>query len=354
MGAKTIAVTGCAGYVGTRLVERLCADPAVERVVGLDVVQPSISHPKLVFDSVDVRSDALGARLTGVDVVVHLAFIMDPIKDDTRMRDVNVNGSQNVFRAAGQAGVRKIVYTSSGTVYGAHPDNEVPLTESSPLRANLDFSYAAHKLEVEYVLREFAEEFPAVALAVFRPCLVFGPRIDNAWSRLLEMPVLVGVRGHRPPFQFVHEDDVADALAFAACGDLEGTYNLGPSDWTTADEVIEMLGRRVVDLPEPAAFALAERMWGAGLSDAPAGILHYVMYPWVVSSDRLRDAGFTVSRSSREAFEEALPQIRAHVRIGRSRVRKGDLLKGAAAGAGLLGAALSLRAVRRRRSLARV
>ena len=93
---------------------------------------PEILSERFVFDEVDVRTPSLEARLGGVDVLVHLAFIMDPIADENEMRDVNVNGTQNVLRAAGKAGVRKIIYTSSATVYGAHPDNPIPLTEEAP------------------------------------------------------------------------------------------------------------------------------------------------------------------------------------------------------------------------------
>src|SRR5687768_12157131 len=127
-GSPTVAVTGAAGYLAGRLIDELCDDDSIGKVLGFDVRVPDRSHPKLVFDSVDVRDPALEARLKGVDVLVHLAFVMDPIQDESFMRDVNVNGSQNVFRCAGRAGVEKIVYTSSAVAYGAHPDNDVPLT----------------------------------------------------------------------------------------------------------------------------------------------------------------------------------------------------------------------------------
>ncbi|HZA20058.1 MAG TPA: NAD-dependent epimerase/dehydratase family protein [Actinomycetota bacterium] len=350
---KTVAMTGASGYLAERLIDKLCEDPSIDRVLGFDVRPPRIRHEKFVFDELDIRNPALEARLSEVDVVVHLAFIMDPIKDEAHMRDVNVNGSQNVLRCAGSAGVRKIVYASSGVAYGAHPDNDVPLTEESPLRANLDFSYAAHKLEVEYVVREFRDEFPDVKVVVLRPSIVFGPNVDSAWSHVLEMPVILGIKGCSPPFQFVHEADVAGALEFAVHTDLDGAYNLAPDDWTSTEEILQELGRRRVEIPEAAAFAVAGRMWDWGLAEAPAGMLHYVMYPWVMSPARLNAAGFTCSRSSLQALQETATIAREHVRLGRSRVRRGDLVKGATAGLGLVGAAVSLRAARRRRATTR-
>jgi nucleoside-diphosphate-sugar epimerase len=350
---KVVAVTGASGYLAGRLVRALCADDAVDSVVGFDVRPSEFDHPKFVFDQMDVRSTAIEKRLHAVDILVHLAFIMDPIKDESLMRDVNVNGSQNIFRSAGNAGVAKIVYTSSAVVYGAHSDNPVPLTEDAPLRANLDFSYAAHKLEVEYVVREFRDEFPDVTFTVLRPAIVFGGHADTAWSHLLEIPLFIGVKGHSPSFQFLHEEDVAAALLFAVGNDLNGAFNLAPSDWMAGEAILAAAGRRRFDLPEAAAFSAVERLWDLGLSDAPAGMMHYVMHPWLVSPDKLAAAGFICSHTTTEALDDLLEQIAGYTRIGTKRVSTGGMIRGAAAGASVLGAALVWRAARRRRTPAR-
>ena len=346
---STIAVTGSSGYLGTRLIEQLVTDDSVARVLAFDVRPPRRQHPKVVFDHVDVRAPGLAARLEGVDCVVHLAFVMDPIRDEAAMRDVNVNGSQNVFKSAGRAGVPRVVYTSSATVYGAHPDNEVPLTEESPLRANLDFSYAAHKLEAEYVLREFVEEFPDTHVIVFRPAIVFGPHADNAWSHLLEQPVLFGVAGYEPPLQVVHEEDVARALHWAVSTEAKGAFNLAPEGWLDGDEALGIAGRKVRYLPEPLAFAVAERTWRLGLSEIPPGYLHYAMHPWVVSPAKLAAAGFVCTETQQETLRATVAAARPHLRIGARRVRRGDVVRGAAAGLGLAGAAGLALALRSRR-----
>jgi nucleoside-diphosphate-sugar epimerase len=347
-GGLTVAITGAAGYVAGRLIRALLADERVDRVLGFDVRDPQIEATRFVFDPVDVRNPELRRRLDGVDVLVHLAFIMDPIQDEALMRDVNVNGSHNALEAAAAAGVRKIVYTSSATVYGAHPDNEVPLTEESPLRANLDFSYPAHKLEIEYLVRDFRERHPEIAFTLFRPAIVFGAHVDNAWSHVMEMPLLPLAEGHHPPMQFVHEDDVADALAFAVHRDLDGAYNVAPDGWMEGDEVLAMVGRRRLDLPEPKLYRLADRLWRLGLAEAPAGIVHYLTYPWVVSPAKLAAEGFSAVRSNSEALGETVETVRGKVRIGRKRYEKAHLARGAA-GLGAA-AALGVLAARKRSS----
>ena len=348
----TVAITGAGGYIAGRLTEALDSDDRIERILGFDVRAPSVASRKLVFDEVDVRNPHLEERLRGVDVVVHLAFIMDPIRDEAEMRDVNVNGSQNVFRCAARAGVRKIVYTSSATAYGAHPDNDLPLTEESALRANLDFSYPAHKLEVEYVVREFREEFPDIKFVLFRPAIVFGPHVNNAWSHMMQAPVLLAVEGHSPPFQFVHEDDVARALGFAITEDLNGAYNLAAEGWLSTEEGLAITGRKRRTISEPAAFAMADRMWRWGLGEAPPGVVHYLMHPWVMSTEKLAGAGFRPERTNQEILAETAAAGGDYITLGRARVHRKGLRTGAAAGLGALSLGALLKVRRKRRARA--
>lgn len=348
-GKLTVAVTGAAGYLASKLIGSLCADERVERVLGFDLRPPAFAHEKLVFDVMDVRSPALEKRLVGADVIVHLAFVMNPIKDESHMRDVNVNGSQNVFACAGAAGVRQIIYTSSATVYGAHPDNDLPLSEDSPLRANLDFSYPAHKLEVEYIVKEFRPEHPDVVFTMFRPAIVYGPHTDNAWSHWLEGPVLLGVKGFDPPWQFVHEDDVGRALLWAVGRELDGPYNLAPRGWLAGDEAMAIVGRSRSELSEPVAFKLMERLWRLGLVEAPPGMLHYVMYPWVMSVQKLTEAGFVCEKSNADSLAEAVAVMREFVRFGKVRMRRSDVRRGLVAAAGMAAAAAVVGGTRRTR-----
>lgn len=350
MAQLTVAVTGASGHVGTQLVRSLCADDRVERVLGFDLRPPGFHSDKLVFDILDIRDERLASRLKGVDVLVHLAFVMDPIRDTSEMHDVNVGGSENVFNCAAGASVGKIVYSSSATVYGAHPNNDCPLTEDSPLRANLDFSYAAHKLEVEYIVKEFRSEHAHVAVTQYRPAIVLGPNVDNVWSRFMEYPVLFGVKGYAPPFQFVHEDDVASALKFAVVNDLDGDYNLAPRGWLESDETADVIGRKRTKLSEQSAFPITERLWRVGMAQAPAGMLNYVMHSWVMSLDKLAGAGFVCTKSNSDALTEALSHMRPFVQIGRARLRKTTLARGAVVAVGLGVAAASTWRLRTRRT----
>ena len=148
---RTVVVTGVGGLVGRRLVAALDADPDVARIVGIDLDLPvGLTSPKLTLQRVDVLDrPGLARAFAGADAVVHLAFQLDPLRDELLMRAVNVDGTRNVVEAVHDAGVWQLVYVSSAVVYGAHADNPLPITEDDDLRADAGFSYAAHKLAVE-------------------------------------------------------------------------------------------------------------------------------------------------------------------------------------------------------------
>jgi nucleoside-diphosphate-sugar epimerase len=339
----SVAITGSAGLIGRSLATRLAARAGVDRVLGLDLVEAGLEGVE--EQQVDIADPGLSVHLEGCDVLVHLAFIMNPMVDETARRAVNVEGTQKVFEAAVSAGVGKIVYASSASAYGAHSDNDMPLREDSPLRANPDFSCGEHKLAVEQWLWPWLEGHPDLCVVVFRPAIVAGPGVDNFLTRLLEMPKLITVRGYEPPFQFVHVDDVAAGFEHAVVSDeLRGAYNLASEGWLSFDEAVEIVGKTPLELPEEVAFGVAERLWRLGVAEVPHGYLHYMMHPWVLSVDRLRATGWEPTRTNREALVELVADHATHVALRRGvRLRKRNLRLGA----GIAGAALAALAVRR-------
>lgn len=344
----TVAITGVGGLVGRRLVRELDERPDVDRILGLDVRTPEGLHsPKLELRHADVRDPDLAELLGGVDVVVHLAFQMDPIHDEVLMREINVDGTRNVFQAAASAGVTKVVYVSTGAVYGAHPDNDFPLTEDSPIRANPDFSYAEHKAEIEHWLAAWASAHPGLTITTLRPSIVAGPGVQNFITRLMEAPRFTGVKGHKPPMQFVHVDDVANALAHVIEHDLPGVFNVTSEGWLSFDEITAIADTKVAWVPEEVAFSTAERMWQFGIGEAPPGFIYSVMYPWVMSVDRLTATGWQPKHSNRDALAELVEEHRGYVALGRMRARRSTVRNVSLLGAATV-ALLTLLGLRRR------
>ena len=134
----TILLTGVSGFFGRALLPRLQADPAVKHIIGVDLRPPvdASQYSKLTFHQLDVREGDLAPLMKRCDVVIHMAFILMRPPRRLDLDAVNIVGSRRVLRAAAQAGVPKIIFTSSVVGYGLHPDNPMPLTEIMPRRPN--------------------------------------------------------------------------------------------------------------------------------------------------------------------------------------------------------------------------
>jgi UDP-glucose 4-epimerase len=339
-----VAITGVAGFLGQGLLRRLAgpgSPGASSRIVGLDVAAPAFRTRELEMHLVDVTRAELVPLLDGVEVLVHLAGVHDAIPDDDLMARVNVTGTRRVLEAAGAAGVRKFVLVSSATVYGAWPNNPIPLNEDAPLRPNPGFSLAVHKAESERLLAEWGAAHPEAVTTVLRPATVVGARADHALARLLRSTAaFVGVAGTSAPVQFVHEEDAVEALALAVGADLPGAYNVAADGWLSREELRGILGRRFQPGIGPELLErVLGRLWSAGLVDLPPSAVPYLSHPWVVAIDRLRAAGWSPQHSNEEAV---LACIEARPRSGRAK-----LATAVGVGAGLAAAGLVLGARRR-------
>ena len=142
---SVVAVTGCSGYIGSRLLRFLDESGKVSRVIGLDLKEGPGGYSKLRFHHLDVRDSSLAGLFERerVDAVVHLAFILNPLHDTALMHDIDVNGARNVMAAAAACGARHLVVASSTSAFGAFPDNPEWLTEDDGPRLMSGYVYAA-------------------------------------------------------------------------------------------------------------------------------------------------------------------------------------------------------------------
>lgn len=344
---RTVAVTAASGPVGRELLALLDADPRVGTILGVDVVEPDMPPASLEFRVADPRDPVLASVLRGADVIVHLAgWVPEPVSEDVAFAR-SVHGTRNVLAAAEAVGARGVVHLSTAMVYGAHPDNPVPLGEQARLRASADAPAAYHALLAEELVAAFRAEHPGVDVAVLRPATILGGHVDSPATRLLEALRVPGVAGYDPPLQFADVADVAEALRLAASEGLDGAFNVAPDGWLTTEEAEHVAGRRLLRLPEtPALGAVSalHRLVGAEL--AP-GELTYLMHPWVVDAGRLASHGWRAERSNREVLRAAAEEHRRWVRLDGLRIRRRDLY---AVGAGvvLASAGLAAGALRRR------
>jgi UDP-glucose 4-epimerase len=301
-------ITGGSGYIGSRLVERLSGRDDTERITIADVRPPAAFRPKTDYQRLDVRDVAATRALLAAerpDALVHLAFVLNPIKDEHRMYDIDVNGTVNVLEAASAAGIEQVLVTSSAVAYGAFPDNPVPLEEDHPLRGVPSFSYARDKTESDRVCQLWGLRHPDRVMTIVRPCIVYGPTVDNYLVRLwLKQPFRADFGRSDPPLQFVHEEDVVDALVLLLDGRHDGAFNVAGDGLITPAECAELIGMKTRRVPLSLWRRFVAVMWRVGASEAPPGSLEYAIHPWVVSNQKLKDvAGWNPRFTTRETFE---------------------------------------------------
>lgn len=304
----TLFITGAAGTVGRPLVRALAERaPKGTRIIATDrVVPPEV--PGVVCRIVDVRDPRLGELLEAehVDVVVHLAAILNPPKGATRelLHDVDVKGTKNVLDACLAAKVSRFVYTSSGAAYGYSAANAPLLLEEHPLRGNREFAYSWHKRLVEELLAEYRETHPELGQLVFRVSTVLGEGVHNTITKLFEQRVVTGIQGAASPFCFIWDEDVVECLVRGALGEQTGIYNLTGDGVMTLREVALGLGRRYVGVPERALRFALRQLHRRGWSEHSEEQILFLKYRPVLGNERLKtEFGFRPRKSTREVFE---------------------------------------------------
>jgi nucleoside-diphosphate-sugar epimerase len=340
-----VAVTGAGDQVGAAVCRRLVAADGVRQVVALSPQRTNV--PGTVWRRAEPTDPGLAGALQRVDVLVHLAMSVDPDVDRAKQRVYNTRAAQVALTAAAATGVGHVVLLSSARVYGAYPDNPVPLEEAAPLQAPPEMSILGDLLEIERLARRNARAYPQVAVAVLRPALLVAAGLEHAASGLLDGPRLLAVRGARPHWQFCHLDDLAAAVETVVRERLSGPLTVGSEGWLEQTDVEKALGRRRVELPAAVAFGTAARLHAIGVTAGPASELAFLVHPWVVGAQRLRAAGWLPAYTNAEALADyagGRPALPPRLRIG---------AKGATAAAGatvaLVGTAALVRRARKRR-----
>ena len=304
-------ITGGSGYIGGRLIELLTQREDTE-VVNLDVKPPAVQRPQTRFVQMDIRDRGMRAFLEAErpDALVHLAFVLNPIRDEHTMYDIDVNGTDNVLRAASAAGIKQLLVASSTTAYGAFPDNPVPLTEGDPVRGLPGYEYARDKTEIDRLCQLWAAQHPDHVMTIVRPTIVFGPNVDNYivrfWSQSPFFPLL---DGHDPDWQFVHEDDVVDAISRLLLDQRAGIFNLTADGTIRLSECARLAGIKTRRISTRAYRRIAQAAWALHLPrvEAPPGQIDFILYPWIASNEKIKaELGWTPRYTSRETFEITL------------------------------------------------
>jgi len=318
-----VVVFGASGNVGTALLRALAGEDRVREVVGVARRVPDTPAPKTTWARADITRDELDPLVRGADCVVHLAWLIQPSRDESVTHATNVAGSGRVFEATARAGVPALVYASSIGAYSAGPKDR-GVDESWPTNGTPTSFYARHKAATERRLDLLETEHPGLRVVRLRPGLIFqrdaatgirrlfvGPFLPNPLVRRELVPVVP--RHPRLRAQAVHADDVADAYRRAIVSpEARGPFNVAADPPLDGDVVAGLLGAKAVDVPARVLRAATTLTWRARLQPTEPGWVDMALAVPLMDTSRIRtELGWEPRHGADEAFLELFDGLRA-------------------------------------------
>jgi nucleoside-diphosphate-sugar epimerase len=316
-----IVIVGATGNVGTSLLEALGTDD--HEIVAVARRRPAVALPGAEFVAADIVDAELASLFRGADAVVHLAWLIQPGRDEAITRRVNVQGSERLFHAVVEAKVPRLVYASSVGAYSPGPKDRL-VDESWPTEGIPSSFYSRHKAAVERMLDRLEQEHPELRIARMRPALIFKRSAATEIRRLFAGPLLPGsmLRPELIPFvpdvprlrfQAVHSLDVGEAYRLALVSDeSRGAYNLAADPPIGPPELAELLQARRLRLPRRVLRGTAAATYALRLQPSEPGWVDMALSVPLMDSGRARtELGWAPRATSLDALVELLEGMRA-------------------------------------------
>ncbi|MBC7473056.1 MAG: NAD-dependent epimerase/dehydratase family protein [Candidatus Sericytochromatia bacterium] len=250
-----VLVTGATEGFGLLLTKKLSTNPQIKQIIALKSSETDYSsnddaNGKLEFATAkNLRPRALEdvfKKNPDIDVVVHLAYSDKPQKNENGklIHETNVFGTMRLLDLCDKYGVKKFVYKSPSSIYGANPDNPVLIKEDFPLRGNRTYQALRDKIEADVLCQMHIREGKDPKIVIFRFCGILGENIRSPLNTLFSQPFIPTIFGFDPMFQVIHEDDVVEAMMLSILDrEVYGIFNAAGKYTQPVSDVIRRLGR---------------------------------------------------------------------------------------------------------------
>lgn len=299
---ERLLITGIAGGQGRLVAKRVANEFDVS---GVDRV-PWEGHPhRVTVHTMDLRKKKFENifRRERPTAVVHLAFVRHFRVDPMVRHAINVLGTKRLLECCAQYDVKKVVVLSSSYVYGALPENPYYMDEDTALNVSRHYPDIRDLAEVDTLCTAFLWKYPDIATAILRPVNTLGYYVHSSIGGYLKLAYVPTILGFNPMLQFIHEEDVAEAIARALETGLRGVFNVVGPGAVPLKVAIRETGGTPVPLPETAARATIDRLFRLGLYPLPPAAIDFVKYPCTIDGRRFRQAtGFKPLFTLEETF----------------------------------------------------
>jgi UDP-glucose 4-epimerase len=294
-----ILIPGISSNIGRIVAQRLLA--AGHEVAGID--RRPFTEPLAgveVFE-VDLRKRAAEEvfRKLRPEAVVHMATVTHLLSRSEERYKINLGGTRAVFDHCVAHGVSHVIFVGRHTYYGAAPDAPLYHAEEEPPMGVAAFPELADLVAADLYATTALWRHPELTTTVLRFCYTLGRTGQGTLATFLRGPRVPTVLGFDPLFQFMHERDVAEALALAVEKRPRGVFNVAGPQPVPLSVLVRETGRRAVPLPEILFRNLLGRF---GLPRLPQGAIDHIKYPVVIDAAAFRRA---------TGFQHEIDEVRA-------------------------------------------
>ena len=297
-----ILVTGAAGALAQQVINQLrdhCDLVAVdfrEQVyLGDDIPSYCIDFNKRVFEDLFRRYQ--------FDGVIHLGRIMSSQLTRMRRYNANVLGTQKLLDLSRKYGIKRVVVLSTYHVYGAVAYNPALIDEAAPLKSAGLSADLIDSVELENLANIYLWRYPELNISILRPCNIVGPGVRNTMSTLLSSERAPVLAGFSPMMQFIHIDDMADAIVLAYNKPVRGVFNVAPQDWVAYQHALKLCHCKSFPVPSVPPILPSIILRTLKLRSFPSYLMAFFKYPVVIDGRAFSNQfGFKPKRALKDIF----------------------------------------------------
>jgi UDP-glucose 4-epimerase len=300
---KTVLVTGAAGSLAQRVIGRLHGRHDVVAVDFRQKVDTDAGIPSYLVELHKRGFEEVFATHQ-FDAIIHIGRIFPHEKTRMQRYNSNVLGTKRLLDLAHKFNVGQVLIHSTYFVYGASPYNPALIDEDAPLKAAEVTQDLVDSVELESLANIYMWKYPDLNMTILRPCNVLGPGVRNTMSLLLSRTLVPVLVGFSPLMQFVHVDDMTEAIMLAFEKSHPGIYNVAPNDYVPYQEAVLQSGCHRLPIPSippvlPRAISGALN-WNAFF---PGYLINYFKYPVILDGSLFRQTfGWRARRSLNDIF----------------------------------------------------
>ncbi|MDX1589918.1 MAG: SDR family oxidoreductase [Oleiphilaceae bacterium] len=298
----TILVTGAGGALAQQVIRRLkphyrvvAVDFRQQVYLGLDVPSYRIDYNKRGFEDL--------FRQYGFSGVIHLGRLMSSQETRLRRYNANVLGTQKLLDLSHKYGIQRVIVLSTYHVYGANPYNPALIDESAPMKSAGLTMDLVDSVELENLATIYLWRFPDLNITLLRPCNIVGPGVRNSISTLLSGKRAPVLAGFSPMMQFIHMDDMADAIVVSFKKTVRGVFNVAPQDWIAYQHALKLCGCQPVPLPSIPPQLPRTLLRLLRLRSFPPYLMDFFKYPVIIDGRHfVREFDFSPQRTLADIF----------------------------------------------------